>query len=470
MTFLKTMSLGRRSMKYKLMIAFSLMSIIPLLIMVYFVTNFIFAQITDAIFQVSVLVLFALWVAWTGYVLAKRIIMPVVSLAIETRIIADGKYDSKLRIVKDDELGDIASAVNTMTDKIRGYIGELQEYSQKTASLNVRIHRKVGVLTNLMKLGDLISTGARFKEIADFSTEKMAGELYGGFCAIFMKEKAGDYSLTSSFDNSGKNVAEGNIIKKLPLLEKQFSKNAYLLIDSRPPTEQWQKELREEFSRMNAIFFPMKANNQTIGIIMSGNFAEEVKFSDEDAEVVKAFERELILGYQSSMAANMVKSLEIVDNLTGLYTFSYLEERLEDEINRSVYYQRPCSLIVVDVDDFKEYTEHYGASKAEQALKQVGNLLRGAMSPIGKAARSEHDEFGILLPEKNKREALDLAEDIRKKIEKIEGLVGEDDSITVSIGVGENPIDGVNAKEVIACARQYVAKAKEQGKNRVVGE
>jgi diguanylate cyclase (GGDEF)-like protein len=321
-----------------------------------------------------------------------------------------------------------------------------------------------------MKLGDLISTGARFKEIADFSTEKMAGELYGGFCAIFMKEKTGDYSLTSSFDNSGKNVAEGNIIKKLPLLEKQFSKNAYLLIDSRPPTEQWQKELREEFSRMNAIFFPMKANNQTIGIIMSGNFAEEVKFSDEDAEVVRAFERELILGYQSSMAANMVKSLEIVDNLTGLYTFSYLEERLEDEINRSVYYQRPCSLIVVDVDDFKEYTEHYGASKAEQALKQVGNLLRGAMSPIGKAARSEHDEFGILLPEKNKREALDLAEDIRKKIEKIEGLVGEDDSITVSIGVGENPIDGVNAKEVIACARQYVAKAKEQGKNRVVGE
>jgi diguanylate cyclase (GGDEF)-like protein len=214
----------------------------------------------------------------------------------------------------------------------------------------------------------------------------------------------------------------------------------------------------------------MKANNQTIGIIMSGNFAEEVKFSDEDAEVVKAFERELILGYQSSMAANMVKSLEIVDSLTGLYTFSYLEERLEDEINRSVYYQRPCSLIVVDVDDFKEYTEHYGASKAEQALKQVGNLLRGAMSPIGKAARSEHDEFGILLPEKNKREALDLAEDIRKKIEKIEGLVGEDDSITVSIGVGENPIDGVNAKEVIACARKYVAKAKEQGKNRVVGE
>jgi len=470
MGFLTAMSLGRKSMRYKLLIAFSLMSVIPLLIMAYFVTNFIFTRLSDMMFQASLLVLFAVWFSLMGYVLAKRIILPVINLAIETKIIANGEYGSKLRIARDDELGDIANAVNIMTDKIRGYVGELQEYSQKTAELNVRIHRKVVALTNLMKLGDLISTGTRFKEIADFSAEKIAGEFHGGFCALFMKEKSGEYSLLSLFDNSGKNIDADEIRGKLSLLEPHLMKNEYLSVDSRSSSKAWWKELRGESGRMNAVLFPMKVNNKIEGVIVSGNFAEDLELNDEDVEVLRAFEKEMVLGYQSSMAAEMVKGLEIVDTLTGLYTFTYLEERLDDEINRSVYYQRPCSLIILDVDDLKEYRVRHGASGVDKTLKQIGNLLKGAIPPIGKAAKSGQDEFGILLPEKNKREALDMAEDIRRKIEKMEGLAGGGDRITVSVGVGENPIDGINAADIIARARQYAAKAREEGKNKVVGE
>ncbi|MEA3489192.1 MAG: diguanylate cyclase [Candidatus Omnitrophota bacterium] len=468
MNLLKYLSLKRRSLRYKLLIAFSLMSIIPLLIIAYFVTNYVFSD-SENIFQTTAVILFTMWIAWSGYILIRKIINPVIDLALETKIIAGGQYDSKILLRRDDELGDIANAVNTMTGKIRGYIGELQEYSKKTASLNVRIHKKVLTLTNLIRMGDLITTGVSFDEIANFATEKMARELYGGFSAIFMKDKMGKYFLKSIFDLTDKNMVTAGIESELPFVEKLFARNEYLLLDSAPPKNQWQRDLMAKLNQMNAIIFPLTAAENVIGIIILGNFAEEFRFDDEDVEVVRAFEKELVLGYQSSLVYEKVKSLEVVDSLTGIYTYPYLEERLEDEINRAVYYQRPCSLIIIKLDDFDKYSDHYGMAKSKRMVKQVAKLLNTSIPPVGKAAHFDNDEFGVLLPELNKRESLDIAEDIRKKIEQMRVASDEKERITASIGVGENPIDGANAKDVIAKARQYAEKARGQGKNKVVG-
>ncbi|MFH1847403.1 MAG: diguanylate cyclase [Candidatus Omnitrophota bacterium] len=471
MGFLQSLSVEQKGLRYKLMIAFSLMSIIPLLILTYFVTNYIF-EAEENTFQLAAVVMFTLWIAFTGYLLAKNIIMPVIGLSIAAKKIATGSYDSKILMEREDELGEIASAVNSMTGRMSGYLGKLREYSKETASLNVRIHRKVLTLTNLMGLGDLISEEAEFEEIADYAAEKIAGELYGGFCAIFTKEGENKtkYVLKSFTNNSGKESIVKSLKEELPLAEDLFKKNEYLLVDAHPLRKRWQKELREKLGHINAVIFSMKLNATVVGVILFGNFGREFSFSAEDIEVLRAFEKELILGYQSAQVRKRVKKLEVVDNLTGLYTFSYLQDRLDDEIKRSVYYQRPCSLILIDVDDFEKYTGSYGSKKAEQVLIMVAKLLSGEMLPVGKVARSGRDEFGILLPEMNKREALSTGEDIRKKIEKMELSMALEDRITVSIGIGENPIDGANAKDIIAKARLNIKKAKTQGKNTIVGE
>ncbi|MFH1552639.1 MAG: diguanylate cyclase [Candidatus Omnitrophota bacterium] len=470
MNLFKYLSLGTKSLKYKLMIAFCLMSIVPLLILAYFVSNYIFPHTMADMFETSAIVLFTVWVSFAGYILIKEIITPVISLAIEAKIIAEGQYDTKILLKREDELGDIATAVNTMTGKMRSYIGELQEYSKKTADLNARVHRKVLTLTNLMRLGDLICSGAGFEEVAGFAAERMAGEVYGGFCAIFRKEKEGRYSPESFFNNSGRDIAAGTIESELYSIEKLLVKKESLLVDSRPAGEPWQKDLRDRLGKINVILVPMKLGGNIVGIIVLGNFADDIKFDSENVDVLMAFAKELVIGYQSSQALEKVKSLEIIDSLTGLYTFSYLKERLEEEISRAVYYQRPCSLIVVTMDDFQKYSDHYGALKTERVMKQVGRLLSEVMPPVGKVARLDQDEFGALLPEMNKRESLELAENIRKKIEEMKFSDAADDRITVSIGVGENPIDGANAEEILAKSRQYVARARQEGKNKVVGE
>ncbi|MFQ5952256.1 MAG: diguanylate cyclase domain-containing protein [Candidatus Omnitrophota bacterium] len=470
MGVINDLSLQRKSLRYKILIAFSLMSIIPMLIIMYFVVEYIFPG-TEEILPISVIVLFTLWISWLGYLLIKQIINPVVDLALETRLIAEGKYGTGVSMIREDELGDIAEAVNTMTGRIRSYIGELQQYSRKTADLNVQIHKKVITLTNLMRVGDLITSGTGFNELARFTAEKVAAEISESFSAVFIKEKTGNYVSKCFVNNTGRDVRIDKIELELPFLEKLFSKQEHLLLDSRPLTKSWQKEIRKKLDFVNAIFFPMRATGgRIIGLILIGSFTEGFEFEDDEVSVIRAFEKELALGFQSAQGFEAVKGLEVVDSLTGLYTRPYLEDRLEDEINRAVFYQRPCSLIVINVDNFEEYSNKFGIPKANHALKKVAGLLNTVMSPVGKVARFDFGEFGMLLPEKNKRESLEIAEEIRKKIESMHISGDPKDRITVSIGVGENPIDGTNAKEIGAKAYNNMKLAKQRGKNRVVGE
>jgi diguanylate cyclase (GGDEF)-like protein len=271
-------------------------------------------------------------------------------------------------------------------------------------------------------------------------------------------------------NNSGRDVRVDKIELELPYFEKLFHKQEYLMMDSRPLTQLWQKELRKKLNIANAIFFPLKVSQKTIGIILLGNFVDGFIFEDDEISVVRAFEKELALGYQSAQGMEATKALDVVDSMTGLYTRPYLEDRLEDEINRAVFYQRPCSLVLINIDNFEEYSSRYGVPKANQVLKKIGNLLGSIMSPVGKVARFDFDEFGMLLPEKNKRESLDVGEEIRKRVEDMRLSADPNDKVTVSIGVGENPIDGTNAKQIVEKAYKNLELAKSRGKNRVIGE
>ncbi|MBL7072289.1 MAG: diguanylate cyclase [Candidatus Omnitrophica bacterium] len=460
---------SRKGIKYSLLLSVSLMSVIPFLVLAYVVINYVF-DTPELIFRMTFMILCSIWLAAAGYLLAKKIIIPIIGLAMKTKNIADGDYSAKVDIGRDDELGDIANSVNTMTAKIRGYIGELQEYSEKTASLNLQIHKKVLTLTNLMKVGDLISSGTEFSEIADFVAERIAGELYGGFCLLFIKNEGKECALKAMHDNSGHELSAAGIEAHIESVEKIFPEEEYFLIDSRPLKKARQKELKDKLEGMNIIFFPIKMDENIVGMMCAGSFIKGTKFEEENIDMLRAFEKELALAYQSERICKRVKSLEIVDKITGLYTFSYLKERLNDEIKRAVYYQRPCSLFLVRIDSFEEYANYYGEGKTKNVLKRIGKLLSSIIPTVGKVARSSDGEFGVLLPEVNKRESLDIAETARERIENMKISSSSDDVITVSVGVSENPIDGGNADEIIEKAREFTDKAQADGGNKVLGE
>jgi diguanylate cyclase (GGDEF)-like protein len=122
-----------------------------------------------------------------------------------------------------------------------------------------------------------------------------------------------------------------------------------------------------------------------------------------------------------------------------------------------------------NIDNFQDFQQNFGSLSTEGALKKVAMLIKSSITEIDRAGRTGDNEFGIVLPEKNKRQARDIAEEIRKKIE---FTFGEEQDvrkkITTSAAVSENPIDGLTAEELFAKAGDLIKKAKAEGKNRVL--
>ncbi|MDD5439571.1 MAG: diguanylate cyclase [Candidatus Omnitrophica bacterium] len=156
------------------------------------------------------------------------------------------------------------------------------------------------------------------------------------------------------------------------------------------------------------------------------------------------------------------------DELTGLYTMAYLMTRLDEEIELGIRYQRPCSLIVINLDNFKSYGSVHGQLAAEGAIIEIAQLIKKTVTETAeKAARLGDDEFAVLLPGKSKRFAIGLAENLRSNIEKLPLSTAKGQKITATMGVSENPLDGSNGRSLLHRARERIQEAKRSGKNRV---
>lgn len=166
----------------------------------------------------------------------------------------------------------------------------------------------------------------------------------------------------------------------------------------------------------------------------------------------------------------VAESLKIKDDLTNLYNERYIKNRLAEEIKRAIIYQRPCSFLIFNIDNFKRYAELYGELTAEMALKRIARIFSESITDIDRAARLGEDEFAILMPEKNKRQALQMAEDMRNRVEfSFKNESDPSKHLTVSGGISENPIDGTTSEEIFSKAKTALVCAKSGGKNKVVG-
>jgi diguanylate cyclase (GGDEF)-like protein len=161
--------------------------------------------------------------------------------------------------------------------------------------------------------------------------------------------------------------------------------------------------------------------------------------------------------------------IEIKDALTGLYNQVFIRSSLKAEIKRAIIYHRPCGFILVKIDNFQEFQSNFGSLQTEAAIKKVAYLIKESVTELDHVGRFGDHTFAIVLPEKTKRQAKEIAEEIRKKIEFTFGE--EEDTnkrFTVSGAVTENPLDGVEPEQLINKAEELADLAKKQGKNRIL--
>ena len=161
------------------------------------------------------------------------------------------------------------------------------------------------------------------------------------------------------------------------------------------------------------------------------------------------------------------------DGLTGLYNHRHFQEMLRKEIGEASRYGRPLTLILFDVDFFKKVNDGYGHPAGDAVLKQIANYVAQTVRASDLAARYGGEEFAIILPETDARDAVVLAERIRRGIEALEIDVGSQMPrlrVTVSLGLsGLKPgASEQTQSELIEAADKALYAAKSGGRNRLV--
>lgn len=469
----KKLSLVPRPLRYKLMVAFSLMSVIPLLITGYLVNNYIFPQQRDTE-SISLIVLICIFIAILGLMLAKGIVDPITKLANHAQIIARGDFETKaLDIKREDEIGQLSTSLNDITRRIRANMDELKNYGERTKQINLDIHKKVLALSSLLQIGNLISTKAQMEEILNLIGERVA-QVLDTKISFFMlvNEATNELEFKSAYQMDPVLLATYKAkLGRSFLGEIADSGETYILDAKRQKqTLEGATQFLQQLGIKNLLILPVTSHGQVIGILGAGSALNNFVFNDDDLDLVKVFIKQITIAIENEELLKKAQELEIKDELTDLYNASYIRKRLDEEIKRAILLQRPCSFVLVNIDNFRTYRDRQGELASESTLKKIARILEENATDIDRVGRFGGDEFALVLPEKNKKEASVIAEEVRRRIE--ESIFPGDKTsmvkLTVSAGVSENPIDGINALELVEKATQFLKQAKSQGKNKVM--
>jgi diguanylate cyclase (GGDEF)-like protein len=154
------------------------------------------------------------------------------------------------------------------------------------------------------------------------------------------------------------------------------------------------------------------------------------------------------------------------DSLTRLANRRELEERFAAELERSTRTARPLSLLVLDLDWFKDYNDRFGHNAGDRALVMLAGALKRATRTSDVVARMGGEEFGVLAPETDETEGYLLAERLRAEVRT--AFARETEKMTISCGVASFPVHGITAGELLQAADRALYEAKESGRDRAV--
>ena len=161
-----------------------------------------------------------------------------------------------------------------------------------------------------------------------------------------------------------------------------------------------------------------------------------------------------------------ISEFSTVDELTGLYMRNVFDVTLSKNVNEFVRTKMPLSLLMIDIDDFKQVNDQYGHQKGDEVLSEIGMCINEIVREMDLAARYGGEEMAIIMPNANKDQAFRVGERIRKTIQQ---LKFDSLSVTVSIGTSEMERDtSCTAEDLIKKADLALYEAKETGKNRTV--
>jgi diguanylate cyclase (GGDEF)-like protein len=243
-------------------------------------------------------------------------------------------------------------------------------------------------------------------------------------------------------------------------------------------TEKFTRSCKAGFAFGNFSFFSQKLHGNLFPFKLSGYFDSKFEhmqqtctmgpLRDEHNEIKYLF---IYVQDVTEVATYEQKLVEMnmMDSLTGIFNRRYLETRLNEEFRRHRRYARPFSLIMFDIDYFKNVNDEYGHQCGDYVIKSVSSRISSLIRNLDCLFRYGGEEFCCLLPETALNSAIGVADRFRLAIEELESeFDGHIIKVTISLGIAELMEDIESPEMLLKKADEALYLAKKEGRNRVV--
>ena len=169
-------------------------------------------------------------------------------------------------------------------------------------------------------------------------------------------------------------------------------------------------------------------------------------------------------------ANEQLRQMAFRDGLTGLYNHRYFQELMDHELSRATRYQKPLSLMMLDIDNFKQINDTYGHPVGDMVIQKLSRTIDNTIRDCDIATRYGGEEFAVVLPETDLKGAAIVAERLRKKIELLK-IIANDKCINATVSIGLAHYLSSNGKkeksEIISEADNALYNSKKTGRNKI---
>ena len=323
------------------------------------------------------------------------------------------------------------------------------------------------ILKAIFGIVSSIGSELELEKVCDLIAEKVFKVINCNGCAIILIDEKG-VRLQSEI-GFGKSIREVEFSREMPLIKYILSTKNKLFIGN-IESSYFKYSIPKGEKTTSMICIPIIVKEEVKGIIYIDSKKTNA-FSSKHEYFLNILAHEISIAIERALNYEQIKKLTVIDELTGIFNRRKFDIDLKDTLNEAIRYVKSLSLLMIDIDYFKNYNDFHGHQMGDMVLKKMGGVFIENKRSTDRVYRYGGEEFSVICSETNKENARIFAERLREVVErgKFEGeeKIKPQGNLTISIGVSNFPFDATRIDYLIKYADVALYKAKAEGRNRV---
>jgi diguanylate cyclase (GGDEF)-like protein len=345
------------------------------------------------------------------------------------------------------------------------------EVNEKLQIVTRKLRKQVFDLHNLFEVSINLTTILEPQQLIKSSILSLIGQLQTNEAIVFLPSKNNPTLIFPIYSKGFPKEQWKNFSLSIqdPIFQKFQQKMIAIDLrktDQKLIDERWKKLIDSGIS----LIAPIILKQEIKGLIALGQKMSQELFTQSEKEIFSLLSHFISVAFSNSILYQKMEQISVTDELTGLFNYRFFKKQLDGEVLRAQRYHHSLSLIMFDVDHFKNYNDTLGHPAGDIALKKIAMILKSTIRKSDLAVRYGGEEFCVILPEEDISGALEFGERLRRKIEEQQfdkEEVQPAGKLTISLGVASFPDDAESTQDLLDKADAALYHAKAQGRNRI---